>query len=410
MKSLLPILLFWLACWTSLNAQPPDPSQADPMGHQPEFQVRVSSFDGSDSVHLLFHTPDEQELVRLVTEEVSVMGGRGGLTEAFEQFSLLRENGDRIDLPRGELFFSFDGNWLYTEAIQQNQQGNLRLLSLRKYRVYGKRTRLQATFRDTLRQRYSPRWHYCDGQYVISPRAKDIFYRDSSFFIVRKGESPREVLLWHLNGRALKADLSQQVRLGSRAFDPNRQPTSFGIREVFATPAHRMVHSVYQVPGKPLGHLFSAFDAEGNMLWERTRGEAMLTRTYPQEEFFLLSNEPLIYQKLSCLDAQSGQSRWETSLYDLYNNDPLFEYDVVKPEEIETVEMAPVLGGQYLGVVMARKKEQRHEQAVLYLFNRLGKMVYRYPLEHSARLLGMRSTHRGWVILTDQNMYVAREK
>lgn len=397
---------------STLIAQPPDPQKLAAFEQKADFQVRIASFTGEDSIYQIVRTASRDEILRLFASEVSLISGRGSSTDRFIQYGFFRENGSRTELPRGEYFFAFQHGKVFTENFRETESGSHRFVNLKRYGFVKGRIRKEASRYDTLLASLSPKWYYWEGKYILSPLAQDIFVQDSSFFMVRKSDHPRDVLLWYIDGNAGIATLNKLVKLGQKQWRPAFQPEAFGLDEVYATRQHCVVHSLYQQAEKPLGHLFSVFDRSGNMLWETDKGEQLMRPSFSREEVFLLHNHPLLFHQLRCLDAQSGQVKWESPLYEIYNNDPKFEFSVVDPDEVEIAEMYPVSNEEFIAVVIQRKGEGNKlgKDPVLFLINRLGKMVYRYELPQPARHFKLQPKGEHFYLFTEHSTYQFRTK
>ena len=412
LKRIAPFFLLTVLFCSLLISQPPDPQKLAAFEPKLDYQVRIAQFDGEDSVYQIVRTAERDEILRLFANEVSVMNGRGTKAERFTQYGFFRENGKRVELARGEYFFSFQGDKVYTENFRETQSGNYRFVNLKRYGFVKDRMRREASRYDTLTGNLSPKWYYWDGSYILSPMAQDIFIQDSSFFMVRKSDHPRDILLWFLDGDAGIATLNKLVTLGEKKFAPGFQPEAFGLEEVFATRQHCVVHSLYQQVGRPLGHLFSVFDRSGNLLWETDKGNQLLRSSFPREEIFLVHDHPLLFQQLRCLDARTGQVKWESALYELYNNDPKFEYSVLKSEEVEIAEIYPVNNDEHIAVVIHRKTKENQEglDPVLFLINRLGQMSYRYEIPQPAKHYKIQTRGTSFSLFTEDKTYLFRLK
>lgn len=395
-----------------LFSQPPDPQKLAAFEQKTDYQVRIASFQAEDSIYQIVRTAERDEILRLFATDVSVISGRGGKTSTFLQYGFFRENGSRIELARGEYFFAFQHDKVFTENFRETQSGSHRFVNLKKYGFVKGKLRQEASRYDTLISSLSPKWYYWDGKYILSPLAKDIFIQDSSFFMVRKSDHPRDILLWYIDGGTGIATLNKLVKLGQKQWAPGFQPQAFGLEEVYATPQHCVVHSLFQQPYNPLGHLFSVFDRAGNMLWETDQGQTLLKSSFQREEIFLLNEHPLLFQQLRCLDAQNGRAKWETSLYELYNNDPKFEFAVLDASEVEVAEIYPVNNDEYIAVVMQRKsvENQPGRDPVLFLINRLGKMVFRYEIPKPARHFKIQPKGEEFSLFTEHATYQFRAK
>lgn len=406
-------LIFWAVLSASLLiSQPPDPQKLAAFEKKADFQVRIAAFQGADSIYQIVRTAARNEVLRLFATDVPLVSGRGGQANSFLQYGFFRENGSRVELARGEYFFAFQHGKVFTENFRETQSGSHRFVNLKRYGFVKGRIRQEASRYDTLVASLSPKWYYWDGKYILSPMAQDIFIQDSSFFMVRKSDHPRDVLLWHIDGEAGIATLNKLVRLGQKQWAPAFQPKTFGLEEVYSTRQHCVVHSLFQYPGKSLGHLFSVFDHAGNMLWETDLGQYLMRPSFSREEIYLLHDHDLLFQQLRCLDAQSGRVKWENSLYELYNNDPKFEFSVLKASEIEIAEMYPVCNEEFIAVVMQRKgiENRPGTDPVLFLINRLGRMIYRYEIPAPSRHFTLQPKGEDFHLFTEQSTYQFRTK
>ncbi len=407
-----PLIFLALCPLMFLHAQPPDPQKMAAFEQKADFQIRAEKFETKDSIYQIVRTAERDEILRLFVNEVEVMNGRGGQTDNFLQYGFIRENGKRIELPRGEYFFAFQHDKFYTENYRETQSGNYRFVNLKRYGFVNNRLRQESSRYDTLSTSLSPKWYYWDGKYILSPMAQDIFIQDSSFFMVRKSDHPRDILLWYIDGESSTTTLNKLVRLGQKMWAPAFQPQAFGLEEVYASKRHCVVHSLYQQPGKPLGHLFSVFDRSGQLLWETDQGQLLLRASYPREEIFLLYEHPLLFQQLRCMDAGTGAVKWENSLYEEYNNDPKFEFSVIDAEDVEIAEMYPVSNAEFIAVIVQQKGEENRKGSdpVLFLINRLGRMVFRYEIPEPAYHFRIQTKGEDFSLLTENATYFFRRK
>jgi len=409
------IALLFIFLGTSLSicqAQPPDPLKLAAFEQKADFQVKKLAFSSEDSIYQIVRSAERRACIRLFANEVSVMEGRGAQAEQFTQYGFFLENGKRYELPRGEYFFGFQHGKVFTENYRETADGDFRFINLKRYMFLNQKLRQEASRYDTLKHELSPKWYYWDGNYVLSPAAKDIFIQDSSFFMVRKSDHPRDILLWFIDGRSGVATLNKLVRLGTRQWTQAFQPSAFGLEEVYAAREYCVVHSLYKKDKGGVGNLFSAFDKAGNLLWESTKGDYLIRASQEQAEVLMIHKDPLLFHQIRCLDAQSGKPNWECAIYEQYHNDPKLEFDVINSDEVELAEVYPITGGEFVAVVVHQKKPSARigNSPILYVINRLGKVVFRYEIEQAATHYRIQEEGENFHLLTENATYLFRRK
>lgn len=349
------------------------------------FRVSHQSLSFQDSiVQISLHT-SPTEAVRLFNTSVKVWEGKN-IQNEFSQTGVLLEDGLRIELPRDELFFTYHNHLIYTETFRQSLDGKWQFSMLRGYRIRKNELILQVRVLDTLKGQNSPKWYFADGQYILSPRAAMASQLDSTVVIASPGRKANQLSFKLINLRSRRIQLTRMVAIGLTAKLPFQSLKGFGVKEIHLTDDQIIVHSLYQMAEGPMDHLFSGLDRQGNVLWEKSIKAELVRRPASRDDFFILQNRPIIYQVLTVIHGPSGRKIWEKSLYDVYNTDPKFEYALVKPESLNILEISPLFGDKYLGVILGRldKESNLIQDPILYLFDKKGRVVYRYELAERA--------------------------
>ena len=349
------------------------------------FKVSEKALSSSDSILQISLHSTPQEAIRLFSHEVKIWEQKNIQNDIVET-GILLEDGRSFTIPRGELFFTYHNGQVFTESFRQSLDGQWQFSMLRGYRIKKDELILQTRVLDTLKQGISPKWYFADGQYILSPRANMASCVDSMLVMGLQGRRANQVSFKLIDLRTRRIHLTNQIALGTIAKLPFQTLKGFGIKEIHLTSDYLTVHSLFRLADGTLKHLFSGLDLTGNLLWEKVLSAELIRRPTPHNEFFVVENRPIIHQVIKAISAFNGIKKWERSLYDAYNTDPKFEYSSVNHEHLKVLEASPLSDGEHVGVILGRSDSPNTltTDNLFFIFNRLGKLVYRYEISSQA--------------------------
>ncbi|MEM6263733.1 MAG: hypothetical protein AAGI38_14565 [Bacteroidota bacterium] len=390
-----------------IGAQPPVRTPHRPIQKKAEFQVRVRAYPTPDTISQVFIDPISGEAIRVISGSVGVMGSRGETSKTFRQLGLVRENGSRLSLPHGESFFAYKNGILYTERVRISLDKRHMISNIKKYSANKQKLILLDKARDTS-SIFSPKsWFHLDKEIIRNSRAFNMGVNGDYALWAENTPHPLTFLLKRLHLPTGDTLLRKEVALAQSSHLFISRMQGFGLRQVHLTSDIAVMHSMFSPDTGEVAHIFSAFDLNGELLWEKKLGYFIMAEPHPYDELFILSQNPLTNQQLHCLDATTGAVKWKQPLYDLYTNDLIFDYRVADPEQLVVHDMKSIKNGEYLALIVGQINPGTgiSDMNLLMLYNRLGKLVYRYHLKEPARFFKLRERNMEFGVVSEEHIY-----
>lgn len=377
-------------------------------GSSVDFQVKIADLAHTDTVRQILPDPETNEVIRLFFNRRTLPEGLPLAGTKYIERGFIREDGRRVILPAEELFFSKNGSNLYTLRNIKAPENVLKQAVLKAY-VINRERLVTPQLLDTVPERQAQQQIYeLPDRQLFAPGSP--CFASSGEHLLRV--TPAGPFKWEISLLQLG---SRKTILDRKAVYPGKTSgvvpdvwNYAGINQAFVASNFAGLHVAYAADSSSdnIQLLFAAYDNRGILLWER---KSVRNACVPQSgsNVFLIEQQKALNQMLLSVSKQSGKINWELPFYELYNNEPAFEFTSVRPEAINIWSMTAVMNDRYIAVCAGycTQPQQRCKHAMLYLFDGKGEMVYRYALPGEYENLRIKDLGSGFSIFSENKTF-----
>ena len=255
---------------------------------------------------------------------------------------------------------------------------------------------------DSLERNAAPLWRRWDGVFLIHPECQNMDQRQGKTLLAVRREDG--INLQAFRNTSQVPVISQMLPIAA----PGKQVGNPWVKPLIASPDVWLLTSYwFDEKGNPQ-NWFTALDTLGNIRWQEAGWGELINHYHPLGMLLGTRQDKLLGIQLEAADSRTGNVIWTLPLFDLYNNDSLFTYASLSPSEVHALDIAPVLGGSYIAVLMAHGQGGKYP--LLYVLDDQGKMVYRHAIDGPARHARLQERDTGFALVTEKGSWLFRPR